>query len=122
MNILVNEEEGLDVSYRPKIMERKRAFSDFLRDSIVDVLEKQDRPPDRDPTVAAHSVLGMVHGVVLWYKTQTDLTPDELIDQVTQLALRGLIAQPPMTPEPRVTRSDVERSRPRGRRDRRVVA
>ncbi len=116
MNILVNEEEGLDVSYRPKIMERKKAFSDFLRDSIVDVLEKQDRTPDLDPTVAAHSVLGMVHGVVLWYKTQTDLTPDELIDQVTQLALRGLIAQPPMTPEPRVTRSDVERSRPRGRR------
>ncbi len=122
MNILVNEEEGLDVSYRPKIMERKRAFSDFLRDSIVEVLEKQNRTPDLDPTVAAHSVLGMVHGVVLWYKTQTDLTPDELIDQVTQLALRGLIAEPPMTPEPKVARNDVERSRPRGRRDRRVVA
>ena len=122
MNILVNEEEGLDVSYRPKIMERKRAFSDFLRDSIVDVLEKQDRTPELDPTVAAHSVLGMVHGVVLWYKTQTDLTPDELIDQVTQLALRGLIAEPPMTPDPKVTRSDVERSRPRGRRGQRVVA
>ncbi len=118
MNILVNEEEGLDVSYRPKIMERKRAFSDFLRDSIVDVLEKQDRMPELDPTVAAHSVLGMVHGVVLWYKTECDLTPDELIDQVTQLALRGLIADPPMTPDPRITRSDAERSRgrPRGRR------
>ncbi len=116
MNILVNEEEGLDVSYRPKILERKRAFSDFLRDSIVEVLEKQNRTPELDPTVAAHSVLGMVHGVVLWYKTQTDLTPDELIDQVTQLALRGLIADPPMTPEPKITRSDVERSRPRGRR------
>ena len=116
MNILVNEEEGLDVSYRPKIMERKKTFSDFLRDSIVDVLDKQDRSQELDPTVAAHSVLGMVHGVVLWYKTQTDLSPDELIDQVTQLALRGLIADPPTTPEPKVTRTDVERSRPGGRR------
>ncbi len=100
MNILVNEEEGLDVSYRPKIMERKRAFSDFLRDSIVEVLEKQDRVPDLDPTVAAHSVLGMVHGVVLWYTTECDLTPGELVDQVTQFALRGIIADPPATPDP----------------------
>ncbi len=116
MNILVNEEEGLDASYRPKVMERKRAFADFLRESIVAVLEKQDRIPELDPTVAAHSVLGMVHGVVLWYKTECDLTPDELVDQVTQLALRGLIADPPVTPDPRVTRTDVERSRPPGRR------
>ena len=116
MNILVNEEEGLDASYRPKVMERKKAFADFLRDSIVAVLEKQRRTPELDPTVAAHSVLGMVHGVVLWYKTECDLEPDELVDQVTQLALRGLIADPPATPDPRVTRADVERSRPRGRR------
>jgi TetR/AcrR family transcriptional regulator, cholesterol catabolism regulator len=115
MNILVNEEEGLDVAYRPKIMERKRAFSDFLRDSIVAVLERQDRVPELDPTVAAHSVLGMVHGVVLWYKTECDLTPDELVDQVTQLALRGLIADPPRTPEPQVTRGEAERRRPAGR-------
>ncbi len=116
MNILVNEEEGLDVSYRPKIMERKRAFSDFLRDCIVGVLEKQGRVSQLDSTVATHSVLGMVHGVVLWYKTEADLTPEELIDQVTQFALRGLIIDPPSTPEPKVTRSDVERSLPRGRR------
>ena len=118
MNILVNEEEGLDASYRPKIMERKRAFADFLRDSIVGVLEKQNRIPEVDATVAAHSVLGMVHGVVLWYETDCGLTPDELVDQVTQLALRGLIVDPPATPDPRVTRSDVERKRPRRRRRR----
>jgi len=116
MNILVNEEEGLDVSYRPKVMERKKAFADFLRDSIVEVLAKQNRASELDPTVAAHSVLGMVHGVVLWYDTECDRGPDELIDQVTQLALRGLIVDPPATPDPKVTRSDVERSRPRGRR------
>ena len=116
MNILVNEEEGLDASYRPKVMERKRAFTDFLRESIEEVLERQDRVPEIDPSVAAHSVLGMVHGVVLWYKTESALTPDELVDQVTQLALRGLIVDPPTTPDPKVTRTDVERSRPRGRR------
>ena len=97
-------------------MERKRAFSDFLRDSIVAVLERQDRIPELDASVAAHSVLGMVHGVVLWYKTECDLTPEELIDQVTQLALRGLIADPPPTPGPKVTRNDAERSRTGGRR------
>ncbi len=116
MNILVNEEEGLDASYRPKVMERKRAFTDFLRESIEAVLKEQDRTPEIDPSVAAHSVLGMVHGVVLWYKTESALSPDELVDQVTQLALRGLIIDPPMTPDPKVTRTDVERSRPRGRR------
>ena len=116
MYILVSEEEGLDVAYRPKVMERKKAFTDFLRDSIVAVLEKQSRTPELDPSVAAHSVLGMVHGVVLWYKTECVLGTEELIDQITQLALRGLIADPPATPDPKVIRKDVERSRPRGRR------
>ena len=116
MSILVNEEEGLDVAYRPKIMERKQAFTDFLRDSITSVLERQNRTPVLDPSVAVHSVLGMVHGVVLWYNTDSNLGPDELVDQVTQLALRGLIVDPPATPDPKVTRTDVERSRPRGSR------
>ena len=116
MNILVNEEEGLDAAYRPKVMERKGVFTAFLRECIVAVLERQDRTPVIDPSVAAHSVLGMVHGVVLWYKTESLLGPDELVDQVTQLALRGLIVEPPSTPDPKVTRTDVERSRPRGRR------
>ncbi|MEM7588255.1 MAG: TetR/AcrR family transcriptional regulator [Acidobacteriota bacterium] len=115
MNILVNEEEGLDAAYRPKVMERKRAFTDFLRESIVAVLERQDRIPKLDPNVAAHSVLGMVHGVVLWYKNDSTIEPDDLVNQVTQMALRGLIVDPPSTPDPKVTRTDVERSRPRGR-------
>ncbi len=115
MNILVNEEEGLDAAYRPKVMERKRAFTDFLRESIVAVLERQNRMPILDPNVAAHSVLGMVHGVVLWYKSDSSIEPDDLVNQVTQLALRGLIIDPPATPDPKVTRTDVERSRPRGR-------
>ena len=42
MNILVNEEEGLDAAYRPKVMERKGAFSDFLRDSIIEVLDQRE--------------------------------------------------------------------------------
>ncbi len=115
MNILVNEEEGLDAAYRPKVMERKRAFTDFLRESIVAVLDRQDRNPKLDPNVAAHSVLGMVHGVVLWYKNDSSIEPDDLVNQVTQLALRGLIIDPPPTPDPKVTRTDVERSRSRGR-------
>ncbi len=90
MDVLVNEDEGLDESYRPKIMERKRAGMDFFRDCIAEVQQAHGLT-GIDPTIAAFSLLGMVHGVVLWYKAEGHSDDEEMVAQITRIALEGLI-------------------------------
>ena len=89
MAILVNEDEKLDPTYRPRIMERKKAYSDYLRDCIAEV---QPTNSDVDPDIAAYSVLGMVHGALYGHKlSESSLSEAEVSDQIARIALRGLI-------------------------------
>ena len=94
MGILVSEEERLDPSYRPRIVERKRAFADFLRDSVADLVKARGVRSKLDPSVAAYSLLGMMHGVVDWHIADGHLKEAELIDQIQEVALYGLTPAP----------------------------
>ena len=89
MGILVSEDEKLDPSYRPRIMERKRAYTDYLAEVIGGVLEGEGL----DPALAAFGVLGLVHGVVHWNQQREGLNEDAIVTQVTRLALQGVHSQ-----------------------------
>ena len=91
MTILVYEEEGLDDAHRAKIRQRKRAYADFLRDTIAAVLETHGRGGKIDPSMAASSVLGTVHWIVKWYQPKGRLTKEEVVDYVTELIMHGLV-------------------------------
>ena len=95
MGILVSEEERLDPSYRPRIAERKRAFAEFLRDCVAELLAARGGGSRLDPSVAAYSLLGMMHGVVDWHIADGHLKEAELIDQIQEVALYGLTPPPP---------------------------
>ena len=87
--ILVNEDDKLDPTYRPRIMERKKAYSEYLRDCIAEV---QPEHSDVDPDIAAYSVLGMVHGALYGHKISgSSLNEAEVSGQIARIALRGLI-------------------------------
>jgi len=92
MAILVNEDEKLDPTYRPRIMERKRAYSDYLRDCIAEV---QPENSDINPEIAAYSILGMVHGALYGHELcEIGLSETELSRQLAHIALRGLLPDP----------------------------
>lgn len=91
LSILVYEEENLSREHREKILVRKREYARILRDSIQAVLDLQPDGPKVDPVVAAYSFLGMIHWVVRWYKPTGRLSRDEVVEQMTHLALNGLM-------------------------------
>jgi len=95
MTILVNEEEGLEADYREKIRKRKRAYVDFIRDTIAAILAGHGREDEIDAAVAAHSALGVMHHIVRWYRPEADLEPEQLIEQLTAFTLHGLIPHHP---------------------------
>ncbi len=91
IGILASEDEKLDPSYRPRIMERKRAYTDFLRDCIAGAVESRGGSERIDPSVAAYGMLGLVHGVVQWCRDNEKTDDSTIIEQVTNIALQGLL-------------------------------
>lgn len=94
LSVLVTEDESLDEVHRAKITERKSGYSRILRDCIEQIARRQDPVPNIDPTVAAYSLLGMIHWVVRWYKAEGRLSESELVEQLTHLALYGIMPLP----------------------------
>ncbi len=94
MTVLVTERDALDAEHRAKLAERKDDYPGMVRDCIEKILAKQDPAPGVDPAVATHSLLGMIHWVVRWHHTESRLNEDELVAQLTNLALYGIIPLP----------------------------
>ena len=94
MTILVTEDEGLKDEHRAVVAERRNDYPEMLRECIEQVLAKRNPRPSVDSTVAAYSLLGMIHSVVRWYKTESRLSVDQVVEQLTNLALYGIIPLP----------------------------
>ena len=95
MAILASEREALDAEHRGKLAECDDHYPGMLRDCIEQILAKQNPAPRVDASVAAHSLLGMIHWVVRWqHRTEGRMHEDELVEQLTNLVLYGIIPLP----------------------------
>ncbi len=94
MTILATEREALDEEHRAKLAEHKDDYPGMLRDCIERILVRQNPAPRVDAAVAAHSLLGMIHWVVRWHRTEGRMNQDELVEQLTNLVLYGIIPLP----------------------------
>jgi len=94
VTILVDEVAGLTLAQRRKIDQRKRAYVNLIRDALSK-LKEEGKLRDLDVTAATFSLLGMILWLSRWYKPQGRLNPDELSDEVTKIALSGLLRQEP---------------------------
>ncbi|MEM8934395.1 MAG: TetR/AcrR family transcriptional regulator [Acidobacteriota bacterium] len=97
LTILVYEEENLSSEHRGKILKRKQEYDEMLRSTIQAVLDRRGGSKPIDAKIAAYSFLGMMHWVVRWFHSDGSISRDEVIDQMTRLALHGLIPEPAPT-------------------------
>ncbi len=93
MSILSTEEEGLTAEHRPKVLQRKKAYTQFLGESILAVFKARGMKSHIDASIAAYSILGMMQWVVRWYEDGGAFSREEVVAQITHLALHGLTAQ-----------------------------
>lgn len=93
MAILVSEEEGLDDAHRAKILARKRDYTVVVRGTIERLLSEHPQATVVDPVIATNSLFGMMQFVVRWYRPDGRLGKKQIIEQMTQLAMHGLIPQ-----------------------------
>lgn len=92
MSILVYEEENLTAEHTTKILARKREYDDLLHETILEILDRTGNPGQLDPLVVSFSLQGMIHWIVRWYEPDGRLDKGQVVSQLSQLVLHGLLS------------------------------
>jgi TetR/AcrR family transcriptional regulator, cholesterol catabolism regulator len=87
---LVDEVPHLPPAARRQVTRRMRKYFDLLRDTLTE-LKTSGRLGDVDPTVAAFSILGMIHWLPRWFQQGRRLTAERVADEIAKMALGGLL-------------------------------
>jgi hypothetical protein len=90
VSIVVDEVAGLTVTQRRKIDQRKRAYVDLIRE-VLTQLKTSGKLRELDVTAATFSLLGMILWLSRWYSPKGRLTPEQVSEEVTKIALSGLL-------------------------------
>lgn len=90
--ILVDEVAGLSPANRRAIDRRRRAYLDFVRETL-EQLKREGKLQDVDVTVAAFSLFGMILWLSRWFKADGKLTSEDVAHEIQKIALGGLLSQ-----------------------------
>ena len=90
VTIVVDEVAGLTPAHRRQIDQRKRAYVDLIRETLRQ-MKDEGKLSDVDVTVAAFSLLGMILWLSRWYSPDGRLTPEQIAEEITRVALGGLL-------------------------------
>ncbi|HWC77973.1 MAG TPA: TetR/AcrR family transcriptional regulator [Blastocatellia bacterium] len=90
VSIVVDEVAGLTPSQRDEIDRRKRAYVDLIRGTLRE-LQEEGKLREVDVTAATFSLLGMILWLSRWYSPDGRLTPERVAEEVSKIALGGLL-------------------------------
>jgi AcrR family transcriptional regulator len=90
VTLLLDDPAALNSLHRRTIARRKSDYFHFLRTTLAALKARGDLI-DIDPTVAAFSLLGQILWLARWHKADGPLSLDEIVAQMTEIALRGVI-------------------------------
>lgn len=90
VTIVIDEVAGLTSPQRRKITQRKRTYVDLIRETLIQ-LKAEGKLCDIDVTAAAFSLLGMILWLSRWYNPKGRLTPERVSEEVTKIAMCGLM-------------------------------
>jgi AcrR family transcriptional regulator len=90
VTILVDEITALSPAQHRKITRHKRAYFDFLRDTLEE-LKAEGKLLDVNTTAAAFTLLGMVLWPSRWFRQDGALTSEQVAEEIVKIAFQGLL-------------------------------
>jgi TetR/AcrR family transcriptional regulator, cholesterol catabolism regulator len=90
VTVLLDDPAALALQHRRSITQRKNVYFNFMRDTLA-ALKERGELNDIDPTVGTFSLLGMILWLARWHRVDGVLSLDEIIAQMTEIALRGVV-------------------------------
>lgn len=92
VTIILHERTGLTGEYRDKILKRKKAYINLVRDRLLE-LQKEGIARSVDATAATYFLLGSLNWVYQWYKDDGRLDEQDLVRNFTDLFSRGFLTE-----------------------------
>ncbi|MEX0676035.1 MAG: TetR/AcrR family transcriptional regulator [Pirellulales bacterium] len=92
ITLLTDEIEGLKPKHRKLILDRKRVYFDFVRDTL-EALRADGRLRDVNSTVATFGLFGTLLWLPRWYRPDGRLSGAEVVEEITNIVGGGLLKQ-----------------------------
>ena len=93
LTIVLEEMTALTPAHRRVITGRKRAYFEFIRETL-DELALEGKLRDVSPTVAAFSLLGMILWISRWYRRDGDIRPEDALKDYLEMATNAVLKKP----------------------------
>jgi AcrR family transcriptional regulator len=90
ITILTDEIEGLKPKHRRAILDRKRVYMEFVRDTL-EALRAVGKLRAVNSTVATFSLFGTLRWLPRWYRADGPLNHDQIVQEITNIATGGLL-------------------------------
>ncbi len=94
VTIILHERTALTGEYREKILARKKAYIDYVRE-ILTQLQKEGLAREVDVTAATFFLLGSLNWIYQWYKVDGRLSEEQLVAELTDLFSSGFLKPGP---------------------------
>jgi TetR/AcrR family transcriptional regulator, cholesterol catabolism regulator len=90
ITILTDEIEGLKPKHRKQILDRKRVYFEFVRETL-DALRAAGKLREVNATVATFSLFGTLLWLPRWFRPDGRLTSERVIEEIANIAAGGLL-------------------------------
>jgi AcrR family transcriptional regulator len=90
--IISHEVNALSSEQRKEIVQRRREYFDFIRDTLVQ-LKTEGKLHKIDLTTATFTLLGMIIWLARWFSPSGRTSLKNVCEDVCEMALRGLLRQ-----------------------------
>lgn len=97
LTIILQEPTGLSPDKAAEIKARKSAYSTFIRETLEEIRDAGGLA-SFDPRLATFSILGIILWVARWHRPDGPLPVSDIVDQLSQIALRGVLSDDLLRP------------------------
>jgi TetR/AcrR family transcriptional regulator, cholesterol catabolism regulator len=93
ITIILSESTGLTAAHLRKVIRRRRAFYEFVRDTIQE-LQDSGHVRGLDVSVTSLSLFGVMMWLAHWYQPDGRMTRDQVVEQITELTVERMLGLP----------------------------
>jgi AcrR family transcriptional regulator len=87
----LNEARMLDEDHRSRVIAARDRYEESFREVIASGVAEGSFRPDTDPKIASIFILSILNAIERWYRPDGAIGRDELVDQLSDFALSGLV-------------------------------
>jgi AcrR family transcriptional regulator len=91
MKVLSHEAESLAGDLHEHVSTKKEKYARLARKILREIQESQPAKARIDLTVATYALFGMMNWIYNWYDPSGKLSVNQLVDNITNLFLRGFL-------------------------------